>query len=372
MKNVYVCIPCLMLGGSEIAALQMVKALTQDDYNITVLCYYEYDSKMVERYSELGVEICLLHLERNGVLGLIKLFFCLYKLFIKGKPNIVHVQYFAPGMIPILAAKIAGIEKIFATIHAAGKNGYGLKSKLIFKFSTLLTDHFFCVSQNTEKFWFGKVGSHKKSKHSTIYNGVDIGRYSEIKKKKLPNLSNDDFVVGIVGRIVKPKGHDCLFKAISLLEKEHDNLKVLIIGNGGYKRQLEKIAGDLNIEEKIVWCGSIEPEQLPGYYKCMDIFVMPSHYEGFGLTAVEAMAAGCPVIATGVPGLIEVLGSDGTCGCLFNVDDSLQLAKHLGKLMGNIELRKTITDNAKQRIERLFDIDRQNKAWQKAYSILER
>jgi hypothetical protein len=102
--RVVIGIPCLLLGGSEMATLFFAKALLRYGYNTTLCCYYEHDEEMVRRFERVGVETCLLGLPRGGLPALGSLLRALVRFFHARQPEVVHVQYLAPGMVPILAA----------------------------------------------------------------------------------------------------------------------------------------------------------------------------------------------------------------------------------------------------------------------------
>ena len=357
--KVFVCIPCLCLGGSEIATLQMVQALA-GTYAVTVVCYYEHDARMIRRYEAAGAKVLLLDETRNGLRGLRRLLRRLTALFRRERPDVVHGVYFAPGMIPLLAARMAGVRRVFATVHAAGGRGYGWKAKLMFRISAMLTTHFFCVAENTERFWFEKVGG---GRHSTIHNGIDIDAFAKVAPAIIPGLAPEDTVIGIVGRVVALKGHDCLFRAVKKLVPQIPRLKVLAVGDGSDRPGFEVLAKELGIAERVIWTGRVEPEELPGYYKRMDILAMPSHWEGFGLTAAEAMAAGVPVVGSDVPGLREVIGD---AGLLFPVNDDDALRRSVQTILkGSSAWSARAVDRAK-----LFALDTQQAKWREAYARL--
>jgi len=329
-----------MLGGTEIATLGMVRALVEGGWDVGVVCYHEWDAAMVARYEKAGALVERLEHPRGDFRGLFRR---LVRLFRERRPAVAHIQYMAPGLLPILAAKWAGVPRIFATVHAAGSAGFGLKAKAMLRFAGMFTDHFFCVSENCEKFWFGKASGAKtgaerrRVRHSTIYNGVDVeaiqaaGRgLDRAKERAALGISANAPVVGIVGRVVKLKGHDVLFRAAGLLKDTLPQLRILVVGEGPDREYFEQVAREAGIAERIVWAGRVEPEELPKYYHLMDVLAMPSRWEGFGLTAVEAMAAGVPVVGSDVPGLREVL-SEGLSGFLSPVGDSSGFAEQLEK-----------------------------------------
>ncbi|MDD7699705.1 MAG: glycosyltransferase [Spirochaetia bacterium] len=341
------------------ATLQMVQALI-DEYDITVVCYYQHDDKMVARYESAGARVLLLEETRSGLKGLWRLLWRLVKLFREERPDVVHGVYFAPGSIPLLAARIAGVPKVFATVHAAGGRGYGLKAKTMFRISAILTTHFFCVAENTERFWFGSVGGNK---HSTIHNGIDIEAFAKAEAVTIPSIADDAIVVGIVGSVFKLKGHDCLFRAVKRLIPEFPNLQILVVGDGRDRQYFESVATELAITERIHWAGRVEPEDIPKYYKRMDVLAMPSHWEGFGLAAAEAMAACVPVVGSDVPGLREVIGD---AGILFPVNADKALAEAIKTILAN---REEWSKRVSCRVER-FALHAQQEKWRRTYKSL--
>ena len=105
-KNVFIFTPILLLGGTEIQTLNLIRVLINLGYTVTVCCYFEFDESVVSQYRNAGVKLILLKLNRSiSFIGnLFKLFIVFIRLVAilnKYKPNIVHVQYLAPGFIPI-------------------------------------------------------------------------------------------------------------------------------------------------------------------------------------------------------------------------------------------------------------------------------
>jgi len=376
-QRVVVCIPCLLLGGSELATLSLVKALVGADYEVTVCCYYEREAEMVSRFQQAGVRVELLGLSRGRLSAL---FSVLVGFFRSQRPEVVHVQYLAPGMVPILAARWVGVRHVFATIHAAGPRGYGLKAKSMLRFSAGLTDHFFCVSQNAEQFWFGSVSrvqepsQWRKTHHSTIYNGIDVEAIRTAgegvqRENLLLGLPSDARVVGIVGRLVQLKGHSTLLQAMAGVLREMPQTYLLVIGSGADEAQFRREAEMLGVADHVLWQGRMEPEVLPQYYHVMDVLAAPSHWEGFGLTAAEAMAAGKPVVGADVPGLREVV-ADRLTGYLVPVGDAEALAAKLLALLSDECLAREMGANGLKRVRMMFDTTHFRDGWTRAYQAL--
>ncbi len=368
-KRVLIATPVLLLGGTEIQALSLVRVLVRAGHHVAVCCYYEFDQSVVVQFEKTGAEVCLLHLDRSkGRFGPSKAWELIREListFRKYQPNILHVQYLAPGLVPIIAAKLAGVHTVFATIHIAGSIAYGLKAKLLLRIAAELTTVFICVSQGVEKFWFGKSrlfqpekpDDHRK--HFTIYNGIDVSKITGITdgvdRDELRNSLGikDQMVVGIVGRLAHQKGHTVLLDAFADVIKKFQNTILFIIGDGPDKAQLQERVKRLGLDKYIRWFGALPQEELFRLYTAMDVFVMPSLYEGFGLTAVEAMAANLPVVGTRVDGLSEIV-EDGLTGYLLQAGDSRGLADALIDLLSNEKKRKMMGERGRERAQGLF------------------
>ena len=162
----------------------------------------------------------------------------------------------------------------------------------------------------------------------------------------LPGL--DVPILLFVGRIERLKGIDTLLESAAVVSRTcaGRNLKVLIVGGGGQNeeenaelRRVVELHYELNLQDQVEFVGSKPQELLPLYYSAADITVMPSHYESFGLVAVESMASGTPVIASNVGGLSYTV-KDGETGYLVQGENHFALAEQVHALLKNPELRQ--------------------------------
>lgn len=367
-KTILIAIPVLLIGGTEIQTLSVVKVLVSGGYRVVVCCYHEYLPNVVEKFQSAGAEVILLNLQRQtslpGLLGLIP---SLIKAFRVIKPDVIHVQYIAPGLLPIVAARLARVPVVFATIHIAGGLIYGSKAKWMLGVASKISTAFICVSKDVEKFWFGssKVFDTKEPigqrKHFTIYNAVDtetiarLAREADINQIKKRLKIQEQRVVGIVGRLVHQKGHAVLLDAMVNVINNFPDVILVILGDGPDRAQLEAQARNLRIESNIRWVGAVAQEDVFRMLSVMNIFVMPSLFEGFGLTVAEAMAASLPVVGTRVDGLAEVI-EDGVTGYLVEPSDSLALANALIKLLSNPEQAREFGLRGRDRVMKYFSM----------------
>ncbi len=365
-RNVLVALPVLLVGGSEIQTLNLAHVLVSVGYRVTICCYYEYDEEMVRRFEIVGAEVLLMKYQR--VDGLWHLAKGLTRLFKEKKPDIVHVQYLAPGFIPVVAARIARVPIVLATVHQPA-TAYGLKARLLLRMAARLCNAFFCVSRSAEESWFGDSefldpkAINPGRRHFTIYNAVDIAGMDNVVR----TVDRDEIrrslkidkrkIIGVVGRLRWEKGQKVLFHAMMEVIRKCPDALLMVVGDGPDMEDLKMLAEGLGIQDHIIWSGVKAQDEVWRLYSIMDIFAVPSIFEGFGLTAAEGMAAGLPVVASNVDGLREIV-EDGVTGYLVLVNDGRALAARLIHLLNNPEEAQAMGAKGHERVSRLFSMER--------------
>ena len=385
VHHVLIALPVLLVGGTEIQTLSLVRVLLSAGYEVTICCYYEYDLKVVDWFHKAGAQVILLCLERKqnkfGLLTIFSLIRSLFSSFRTLQPDIIHVQYLAPGLVPIITARLAGMRKVISTVHIAGSYAYGTKAKVLLRIASFLCDRFICVSRGVEEFWFGEsqvfdpANGQKSRKHYTVYNAIDTAAIAKVvnttdkaKIKKDMNIEGRP-VIGIVGRLAVQKGHSILLDAMMQIVKEIPDVILIVIGEGPERQKLMTQSAVLKLDENIMWLGALPQEKVFELYAIMDIFVMPSLYEGFGLTAAEAMAASLPVVGTNIEGLSEVI-EDGVSGCLVPQGDIQAFSTALVKLLKEPAKAATLGQNGRIRADSLFSLVHFKKSMLALYSSL--
>jgi D-inositol-3-phosphate glycosyltransferase len=195
------------------------------------------------------------------------------------------------------------------------------------------------------------------SKISVIPPGVDIRHFYPIPKdeaKEVVGVPQEATMILFVGRIEPLKGIDNLIQAISLNHKSGvldccPHTLIIIGGEPDAKPEemnaemarLQDMVEELNIENFVIFLGKQDQQMLPYYYSAAEVVVMPSHYESFGMVALEAMACGTPVIASQVGGL-AFLVRDGETGFVVPGNDIQSLANRLMELIKDKELRNKL------------------------------
>jgi glycosyltransferase involved in cell wall biosynthesis len=374
-KTVLITLPVLLTGGTEFQTMALVKVLCTAGYRVKLCCFYDFEQGMVANMEKAGAQVVLLKLKwKDGLLSLlIKLFF----FFRKEKPDICHVQYMAPGFISVVAARLAGVPVIFATVHQPG-HPYGKKAHVLIRTAAMICTQFICISKSVEQSWFGSSAFCDENfllkKHCTIYNAVDCDAIMEAtndcnKSAMLQAYHLEPYtVIGCVARLRQEKGQKILLLAFAEVVKFRNDVKLLMVGDGPDMSELLKLSDSLGLSHYIIWLGRQEQANVFRLYGIMQIVIVPSFFEGFGLSAAEAMSAGLPVIASNIDGLAEVV-LDGETGELFPVGDSHALASSLLRIINNTELVKRYGNNGRGRVRKYFAMEAFSQSMLKFYEI---
>lgn len=268
-------------------------------------------------------------------------------------PEIIHVFHtaFLPGVARVL--KILFGIKFIITTHGSDLE-YLTNDK---RFIGLINDanrvarYITAVSEFTKQKYLDMFGINLKYKTKVIMGGVKIVDYKKNEQKiqqinKKYGLKNKKVIL-FTGRLTKNKGVEYLIKAAKDIQGT-----ILVVGGGYDKKRLEGIISEKKIQNVIMtgYIKSGESELFHAFYERADIYVSPSVWEEpLGLTILEAMAAGVPVVATKKGGIVSVI-KDGENGFFIRARNSKQIAETVNMLLLNDDLREKISKNAAKTI----------------------
>lgn len=179
-----------------------------------------------------------------------------------------------------------------------------------------------------------------------IAPGIDLDRFNPgaVDRESVARLRDGaTTVVGSVGRLTRQKGFDVLIDAMPELLSVHPEMRVLIVGEGRERSELEERARRHGVEHALVMPGYMADPRVA--FAALDVFVAPSRHEGFGLVFLEAMAMGVPVVGTRVTGSVDAI-QDGRTGILVAPEDPSALARAILGLLANPDRRRELTTTA--------------------------
>ncbi len=355
----------LVIGGAEKLLFSVIDKLDKDKYEIMVCCLYNYNPLKSE-FEKKGVTVKSLEMKNNrDIFG----FFRLIKLLKQKRVDIVHTHLFYANIYGRIAAKIVGIPIIISTEHnnPPWRSKQRLKSRirlLIDRITANFCDRIIAVSRCVKDYLiqWNKVDPNKVV---VVHNGIDINKYL-IADKKEKKLSNDS-VVGCIGRLETQKGHVFFMKAAARILEEIKNARFILVGDGSLRRHLEELAQDLNISKRVSFLGF--RDDIPQLLSIMDVFVLPSLWEGFGIVLLEAMAMGKVVVATNIGGISEIV-VDKTTGYLCPPMDSETLANTVIDLLRDPAKMRTVGMLGRERVKKHFTLDQMAQKTERIYDNL--
>jgi len=172
--------------------------------------------------------------------------------------------------------------------------------------------------------------------------------------KRLLGIPSRASVIVSVGRLEPPKGHQHLLRSLPGVAKDHPDVVVLIAGKEGRSSQpLRQAAARLGLDIRFLG----HRDDVPALLAAADAFCFPSEREGFGGVLIEALAVGCPVVASALPTTVEILGPD-PVGLMVPVGDAESLARALSRALSDRAESARLADRGRERFEELFTIDR--------------
>ncbi|WP_428083550.1 glycosyltransferase family 4 protein [Candidatus Hadarchaeum sp.] len=281
------------------------------------------------------------------------------KICKKEKPDVIHIhnRFFLSYSSMVLWKKSLGVP-LFITLHNARPVGINEETDLL---GQLFDDYVgqriirSCDRVLANSRWTLETTLPKdypRERAEVIYNGVDTQRFRRVKSN-LKDRFGCEFLSVTVCRLLPQKGVKYLIAAVNEIEEDY---KAVIIGRGPCLGELKSLVKKLGLEKKVEFITDyLTDEDLVKYYSASDFSILPSLWEPFGITLVESMACGCPVIATNVGGIPEVVTSD--CGILVSPRSPSEIAVAVSKLIGDKNLRRRLGRNARKRVERHFDFD---------------
>jgi len=219
-------------------------------------------------------------------------------------------------------------------------------------------DHFICVSDYLADHLIRQHGL-DRTKINTIYNGVDLDYfegtpdYPKIKNEFLQK--GERILIGAVGRLVAEKGLKYLLTSMPKVLKRFSEARLLLVGDGALRTDLERIAIDLDLTGKVTFVGF--RSDIKEILSSLDILVLPSLLEGFPMIILEAMAMAKPIVASDIPGIREQI-IDGKNGILVPIKDPNAMAAAIINILADRKVAENIGLAARKTVDEKFSIER--------------
>jgi glycosyltransferase involved in cell wall biosynthesis len=294
----------------------------------------------------------------------LKALIALCRLLRRERPHIVHTHTAKAGVLGRVAARLAGVPVVVHTFHGHVLHGYysPLKNWLLRRAERglgLLSDRLITVSEQVKRDLVRYYVADAE-KITVIPLGLDLEPFLASaglrgKLRRELGMSNGEALVGIVGRIFPIKNHRLFLDAAAHVAAAVDSVRFLVVGDGVLRPAMEDYARALGIAHRVVFTGW--RRDLPSIYPDLDVLVVSSNNEGTPVSAIEAMAAGCPVVATRVGGLPDLI-EDGETGCLVPPRDAAGLAASIVRVLRDRKMARSLGQAAQAIVARRFTVER--------------
>lgn len=273
------------------------------------------------------------------------------------RADIVHAHLYFPtvgtALMRLLRLSPARTCVTFHNLAYAGANrptlGLALRRRLMALLCPRGMDRCLAVSAASARHYRESLGL---ARVDVMPNAVEIATLAPLRRPP-SQATGSACRIALPGRIVREKGHADLVAALALLQQEGLTPRVELLGDGPLRPAIEALVHGHGLQSQVDFAGSLEHRVLASRVAEADIVVIPSHYEGFGLTALEAMALGKAVIASDAGGLPDVIGSTGLIVPTGRPD---ALAEAIGRLSADPALRARLGAEAMARAETEFDV----------------
>lgn len=328
----------LNVGGPAVAVTHLTQRLGAPDYESFLVCgtIEPGEGDMTYYAKERGIEpIIIPELGRSlNPLRDIRTLWKVYQLIKEMKPDVVHTHAAKAGFVGRLAAYLAGVPVIVHTFHGHVFRGYFSPNKTRFfiileRLTARMSDTIITLSDGLRRELAEEYHITRKGRITVLPLGLDLGEFTKVGRKsgafrKEFNIANDAPLIGIVGRITPIKNHVLFLKAAAEIRKQLPKARFVIVGDGEIRAEIEAQVDQLSLREAVIFTGW--QKDLAHIYSDLDVLVISSVNEGTPVTVIEALAAGCPVVATAVGGLPDLL-DHGKLGKLVADQEPASLAK---------------------------------------------
>jgi glycosyltransferase involved in cell wall biosynthesis len=289
-------------------------------------------------------------------------FLYIIKIIKKKDIKVIHSHWILPqGLLAVIYKKLLN-KDISVVVTSHGGDIYGLSNFNFLKKWVLNNSDCITAVSNAIKKEMENIGVSKKVPIEVLPMGVNFKKFSPQRKSKsiINKYNGTNSLLLFVGRLTEKKGVIYLLRALNILKKDYNSFKLIVVGEGEKKNELKTECKKLGLSKKHVqFVGAIKNDSLPDYYSTADIFIGPSivasdnDQEGFGLVFVEALSCQCPVIASDLPAIRDIITSHET-GILVPPKDSEALSKAIFDLIKNPNEAYKLATKGKKYVKERF------------------
>lgn len=326
-------VPFWGLGGAEIMCENLIYELKKLGHDVVAVSLYDTQTVITDRFKNAGIDVRFLG--KKGGFD-----FSMYKklrtLFAEEKPDVIHTHIHTTQYVFPVAKKLK--IKTIHTVHSVADKEAGRVFRI---FNNFFFKRSYAVPVAlSELIKQSILNEYKLSTEDVpvVFNGIDLSKC----KVKNNYAALSKFKIVHVGSYQEVKNHIGLIDAFEQFHKNHPDAELHLIGDGQRRAVIEKLVEEKNLSGSVIFYGF--QSSVHEFLHQMDIFTLPSLYEGIPMSIIEAMGTGLPIVATNVGGIPDMLTNNESA--ILTTTDSSEIANAFEELYKNADLREKLGTNA--------------------------
>jgi glycosyltransferase involved in cell wall biosynthesis len=348
------CIDNMNIGGTELNAVRTAERLDRSRYDLSVVCLNS-EGPLAERYAAAGVPVHPFPIPRLYGREALRQGMRLGNLLRTEKVDVFHAHDRYSNMFGVPWARVVGVPGIIASRrwgHEQLRRDHRIANRMAYRLAHVVLANSPRVGESLHR-----AEGVPTSKVAVVPNFLDEDAFTPLAAEVRAKLADEMGLplgcptIGIIANLRPVKDHSSLLRAVALLHPRWPELRVVLVGDGECRAELESLATDLGIRDRVCFAGR-RPNQ-PNLHHLFDISVLCSLSEGLSNSVLEAMAARRPVVATDVGATADAV-IDGTTGILVPPADPVRLSEALERLLSAPELARQMGTAGLHRAEEVY------------------
>ncbi|MBN1427557.1 MAG: glycosyltransferase [Anaerolineae bacterium] len=348
------------IGGAERQLIELLKHIDKRRFRVTVVTFYNNGTLQPEVEAIEGIH--QINLNKRGRYDIIPFLWRLWCAARASRPHIIHGYLDLANVLALLMGRLLGTGVVWGILSSnmpSGQYGWALRMSLYLqeilgRFADLIIHN-----SHTGLRYYASRGI-PSARMIVIPNGIDIRRFchngdARRRIRAEWGIQNDQWLVGLVGRLDPAKDHSTFIRAVALFIRDIQEVRFVCVGDGPthYHEDLKKLSRDLNVAEYLIWAGS--RSDMPDVYNAFDIATSSSTSEGLPYALGEAMSCGIPCVVTDVGDSAWLVGDT---GIVVPPGDPHALMEGWKEMFGKLDAGLPLGNMARERIIQEFSADK--------------
>lgn len=340
MKKILHYIPAFEIGGIESLFLNIIKNSKSKKIEFILLCETKLSENIKNILNKENVKFYEVTSPKKNIL---KNILEIIRILKNGGYDIVHIHSFASRILITLFSYLLGVKKIILHAHSTSFNDkrHEKKRKVLIFLSKKLSNKLIACSLEAGKFMFGK-----KTNFQVIPNGIVANEFifnSDIREKYRNEyeLEKNQLVIGHIGRFTYAKNQEFIIEVIKNLKEKKSNLKLILVGDGPDFIKITEKVKKYNLEKDVIFMGA--RTDISEILSMIDVFIMPSFFEGLSLGLLEVQASGLPAVISDTINIKNIVNTNLKT---LSLDDSIEIwCKEILNLVNKINVEERVKLN---------------------------